>query len=150
MNINRTFKRQWAVILVAALFINLTASEAEARTRLFKGIRLMEPSTPTTQNMVRIQGTRYGHFPRAANRLERYPKTTKYLVASGTALAAYYPSRNHIWGPVPGEPVSRFSPANPIQPIYNGLEWGVMLLVPLAAAYLFFRFRRSPGRQPES
>ena len=145
-SMNTEAKRTWkgAVPMVAALLMGLTCVAADAR--FVRGSPSMEWSRTTAQHVERMDRARAAHFHRGTRWMERCPRTAKYLVAGGTALAAYYPSRDHIWGPVQAEASGGRSPSNPLHRVYNGLEWGVMLLILGAGGYLFLRFRRPAQR----
>ena len=119
-------------MLLTALMICFVSLEVEAR--IFRGVQLTR-QTRTAQKMTTPQGAGRTH---SAFRTP-HPATTKYLIAGATAVAAYYPSRDHIWGPVPDKATENRFPSNPIHRIYNGLEWGAMVFMLLIGVYLFWR-----------
>lgn len=142
MNTKTTRRTKAAAILLTALLICFASLEAEAR--IFRGVQLTRQAK-TAQKMTTPQSAGRTHSAFRTPRLERHPATTKYLIAGATALAAYYPSRDHIWGPVPAAATESRSPSNPIQRVYNGLELGAMVLMLFAGGYLFWRLCRLGG-----
>ena len=128
---NTTTRRTKATAMfLTALVMCFASWEAEAR--IFRGVQLTR-QTRTAQKMTIPQGA--ARTPSAFR--TPHPATTKYLVAGATALAAYYPSRDHIWGPVPAAATE--SRSNPIHRVYNGLELGAMVLMLFIGGYLFWR-----------
>ena len=136
---NTTTRRtKAAAILLTALVICFASLDADARIPLLRSIQWTR-QTKMAQKMTTPQSAGRTHSAFRTPRLERYPATTKYLIAGATAVAAYYPSRDHIWGPVPDKATENRFPSNPIQRVYNGLEWGAMVFMLLIGVYLFWR-----------
>ena len=138
MNTKTTRRTKGVTMLLTALMICFVSLEADARIPLLRSIQWTRQAK-TAQKMTVPQSAGRAHSAFRTPRLERYPATTKYLIAGATALAAYYPSRDHIWGPVPAAATESRSPSNPIHRVYNGLEWGAMVFMLLLGVYLFWR-----------